>query len=219
MSSTPKRFTRYEAEFHAPETQYVLAEEHDALVAELQSTRTEHHRASSTADFLFSELERQQAFNAQIMDPIVRAKLMAEPAPLVVEATAERDRLQRMADTLTRELADAQAELKLEQLRHNATSARLEDERQNATRYPVENPANPLLVVESGGIRYELEVMTDEDGDYFEVKSATPTESVLLADFVNTTYSAGRNVFAAARQALAAWRENHNRDAEESRAD
>ena len=161
MSSTPKRFTRYEAEFHAPETQYVLVEEHDALVRVLQATQYGSGRLQ--------------------------------------ELRNDRDRLQRMADTLTRELADARHELAMECTRHNAT------------RYPVENPANPLLTIESGGIRYVLEVFSDEDyGDWFEVKSATPTEPMGLCDLRPSAVPA-------AREALRQWREATRRGMEESR--
>lgn len=207
MSSTPKRFTRYEAEFHAPETQYVLAEEHDAEIERLDM------QLAACGAVALANTESSAA-QARVMHPDYMSASCGDVMRAVDREMAlrtERNRLQRMADTLTRELADARHELAMERMRHNATRAALEDERRNATRYPVENPANPLLTIESGGIRYVLEVFSDEDdGDWFEVKSATPTEPVPLCDLRPSAVPAAREV-------LRQWREDHQRDMEESR--
>lgn len=161
MSSTPKRFTRYDAEHHDPATEYVLASEHDARLRDLEATQYGSGRLE--------------------------------------ELRTERNELARLRDTLTRDLEAAQRQLA-------------------ALSYPVENPTNPLLTVESGGIRYVLEVMSDEDGDWFEVKSATPTWAQTLADF---THSARpdrlRHIEAKARTALAAYRAASRGDDEANR--
>lgn len=169
MSSTPKRFTRYEAEFHAPDTLYVLAEEHDAAI--------EHERR---------ELD-----------------LACDSLGHATESAA----VTRQHNThLTRELERARAEI----LRLNDQIAALS--------YPAASPANPLLTVESGGIRYVLEVVSDEDGDGFEVKSATPTEAQTLDDFASSA-----DAFAAtetdARKALAIYRAAQREDDEAGAAE
>lgn len=182
-SSTPKRFTRYDAEHHNQDTVYVLAEEHDAAV------RAMADYAAKAQDHVFSTTTRAAA------------------EQLTAQAT-ESLRLQRLVDNLTRELEQ-------ERLRHAATRAELEA----APSYPVENPANPLLTVESGGIRYVLEVRSDEDGEWFEVKSATPTEPMDLETFTvlpmcvpaTCRYAA---VTDKARQALAAYRAEQREDDE-----
>lgn len=144
MSSTPKRFTRYDAEHHDPATEYVLASEHDAHLRELA-------------------------------------------------------RLQRLADTLTRELEAARRQI-------------------TALSYPVYLHTNPLLTVEEGGIRYVLEALSDEDGEWFEVKSATPTEEMDLEAFGTSADGRGNVAYARAREALAAYRAAQREDDEASRA-
>lgn len=183
MSSTPKRFTRYDAEHHDQDTVYVLAEEHDAAVRAM-------------ADYA-----------AKAQDHVFSATTRAAAEQLIAQAT-ESMRLQRLADNLMRELEQ-------ERLRHAATRAELA----SAPTYPVENPANPLLTVESGGIRYVLEVRSDEDGEWFEVKSATPTEPQTLADFTHSARPERRaHIEAKASQALAAYRAEQREDDEASRA-
>lgn len=160
-----KIFTRYEVEFHDPATRYVLAEDHEAATLEY----------ARRVDVTFDEMATLRADNDRLR---ARAK----------DLRVERDRLQRLADTLTRELAEA-----------------------NATRYPVENPANPLLSFTSGPLRFEVKVFSDEDyGDWFEVKNATPTEPLGLCDLRPSAVPT-------AREALRQWREDHQRDMEESR--
>ena len=87
----------------------------------------------------------------------------------------------------------------------------------DALTYPVQLHTHPLLTVESGGIRYVLEAMSDEDGEWFEVKSATPTEAMTLVDFAPAAVEHER-VTVAARQALAAYRAAQREDDEVSRA-
>lgn len=166
-----KTFTRYDAEHHDPATRYVLADEAESRVKELQS---------------------QVAWSDEDID---------DQACKLESLRAERDALQRQLD--------------LERLRHAATRAELA----SAPSYPVENPANPLLTVESGGIRYVLEVRSDEDGEWFEVKSATPTEPQTLADFTHSTRPERRaHIEAKASQALAAYRAEQREDDETNRA-
>lgn len=141
MSSTPKRFTRYDAEHHDPTTEYVLASDHDA-----------------TVDHLHAAVDKAQT---HALDMGTKALTAADQ--LLAQAT-ESLRLQRLVDTLTRELEAARAQLA-------------------ALSYPVYLHTNPLLTVESGGIRYVLEAMSDEDGEWFEVKNATPTEAMTLETF------------------------------------
>lgn len=156
MSSTPNRFTRYDAEHHDPATEYVLASEHDA----------------------------------QFLEHYCRIDVYASDN---ISLRMERDRLRS-------ELEAAQAQLA-------------------ALSYPVQLHTNPLLTVESGGIRYVLEAMSDEDGDWFEVKSATPTEAQTLDDFAHSARPARTTGIAAlARQALAAYRAAQREDDEASRA-
>lgn len=157
MSSTLKRFTRYEAEFHAPETQYVLAEEHDELARTADAALSMYHAAHK----------------------------------LHMEAT--------------RGLEAAKAQLA-------------------ALSYPVQLHTHPLLTVEAGGIRYVLEVMSDEDGEWFEVKSATPTEAQTLDDFkLAVKFSHGDmhtgELYVAAHEALATWRAEQQRNDEAERAE
>lgn len=117
-------------------------------------------------------------------------------------------RLQRERDALL-------ADLKLERMAHAATRARLEA----APSYPVENPQNPLLTIESGDIRYVLEAFSDEDGDWFEVKSATPTEAQTLADFTHSARPDRRaHIEAEAHEALRQWCDERRADDEASRA-
>lgn len=158
MSSAPKRFTRYEAEYHDPATEYVLADVHDATA-----------RIADTALLMQRRLQN--------------------------------------------ELADAKAELALERMRHAATRAHLEA----AQPYPVFSPTNPVLTVESGGIRYVLEAMDDEDGEWFEVKNATPTEPMSLEGFGTSADGQGSAAYACARKALAAYRAAQCEDDEASR--
>ena len=120
-----------------------------------------------------------------------------DPATRYVLAE-EAERLQRLADTLTRELEAAHQHLR-------------------ELSYPVENPANPLLTIESGGIRYVLEVFSDEDGDWFEVKSATPTEPLSVEAFATSADGQSSSTQERAREAMRQWRADQQRDDEESR--
>lgn len=129
--------------------------------------------------------------DAEHHDPATRYVLADEAEAL----RAERNELARLRDRLVVELEYVRAEL------------------ESAPTYPVENPANPLLAVESGGIRYVLEVFSDEDGDIFEVKSATPTEELQPGCFAHAAVEHER-VTALARIALRQWREEHQCDAD-----
>lgn len=161
----------------------------------------EHHDPATR--YVLAE-EAEAAALERVMLRVARDALLAEREDQLGELGAlrtERDALQRQLD--------------LEHLRHAATRAELED----APTYPVENPANPLLTVESGGIRYVLEVRSDEDGEWFEVKSATPTEPQTLADFTHSARPERRaHIEAKAREALAAYRAEQREDDEASRA-
>lgn len=168
MSSTPKRFTRYDAEHHDPATEYVLATEHDAEV--------ERYRTMS------------DNYCALGMDANATAEALR----------AERNELARLRDRLLSELEQTRAQLA-------------------ALSYPVHLHTNPVLTVESGGIRYVLEVLSDEDGEWFEVKSATPTEAMDLDDFASNADYYTRTEMDA-RAALAAYRAAQREDDEASRA-
>lgn len=94
--------------------------------------------------------------------------------------------------------------------------ARVTRER-DALSYPVALHTHPPLTVEAGGIRYALEVFSDEDGDWFEVKSATPTEPLNHIAFAETARD-WACVELEARTNLAKWRAEQQRDDETSSA-
>lgn len=91
-----------------------------------------------------------------------------------------------------------------------------------ALSYPVQLHTHPLLTVEADGIRYVLEVMSDEDGEWFEVKSATPTEAMEITDFVIVAGivadGQSSSAISRAREALAQYRAAQREDDEASRA-
>lgn len=217
-----KTFTRYDAEHHDPATRYVLAEEAENVVERLRMQLV-------ACGVVAMANTPESAARARDMHPDYMSASCQDVMRRVdseMTLRAERDALavrvkeleltqygSGRLEALRTERDDLQRQLDLERLRHAATRAELEA----APSYPVENPANPLLTVESGGIRYVLETMSDADGDWFEVKSATPTEAMDLETFTvlpmcvpaTCRYTA---VTEKAREALRQWREEHQRD-------
>lgn len=151
-----------------------------------------------------------------LLDYVYKAQTHAiDMGAKATEAYSRIDIVAAEAEALRAERDALQRQLDLERLRHATTRAELA----SAPSYPVENPANPLLTVESGGIRYALEVRSDEDGEWFEVKSATPTEPQTLADFTHSARPERRaHIEAKASQTLAAYRAEQREDDEASRA-